>query len=264
MNDIKKNMYMITGAWGSGRNLKVENNFSGDFYKDDRWPKARRIYHHPDNCYSSWPNIIANQINASIHWVGAEYNHTTNSLTSLDHFWRATQWRELEEKSQQDHINFYFVCLNGVFDLADNVKIEKNSDFWTNFHAVNGMFTKSLRQFRIGWTAFKKIIKQANYNNRIIFLIQDKETIDRDFRHSIIPDNLSIDDHIGKLTGEQEYTYFCRRPLDELVQRKWLLKAKAYHEQNPFKGDTLSEKQQDVLGNNICSWLTNNTNCFIM
>ena len=275
MNEIKKNMFMITGAWGSGRSLRAENRFSGDYYYDDRFPKAKRMFQHPDNCYNSWPNIIANNINASIHWVGSDYNHTTNSMNSF-----ASIFQLIEESyANEDAINFYFVCLNGVYDMEKQLKVGNHmtaqaaimkqrfnpkDDFWSNYKKVHDVYKKSILQFRRGWVNMKECITKSNYNNRLIFFIQDKQKIDDEFRNLIDPDHLSIDDHLERLVEGQEYAYFIRQPLDVLVERAWLKKSRQWSINHPVHDECLDQRQMDTLGENVHSWLTNNTNCFNM
>ena len=259
MNNIKKNMFMLTGAWGTGRNLKLENRFSGDYYKDERWPKANGMYYHPDNCYNAWPNIIANNINANIHWVGSDNNHTTNSLSSLEYIWKQNsgQWGN-------DVINYYFVVLNGTYDLQESGFINEKNNFWENYEKVSNFYKKSLKQFILCWDNLQEIVANTTYNDRLVFFVQDREKIDKEFIHTVHSDTLSIQNRFETIADEHEYTYFCRISLDSFVEAKWLRKSRYLATYKPFDGETLDARQQEALGLNVYSWLTNNTNCFIM
>ena len=249
MNNIKKNMFMVTGAWGSGRNLREQNENSGDYYTDKRWPRARRLYHHPDNCYNSWPNIIANNINATVHWVGSDDNHITNTLSTFELFFNSIEGR------YEDGINFYFVVFNGIYDLENKFKVDDNADFWTNYKKASKFQKDNLMTFNRGWISLKEIIKQSSYNDRMVFIMQDKEKIDDEYRRD---DHPSIADQLNDMLQDYEYVYFARQPMDEIVQEAHKFGSE------PFDGPTLDKKQNETFGNNLYSWLTERTNCFIM
>ena len=188
-------------------------------------------------------------------------------------------YKSNEGRFGKDVINFYFVCLNGVYDIEKNLKVGANAthqaaimkqrfnpddDFWSNYKKVHHIYKKSILQFRRGWVNLKKIINKSNYNDRIIIFMQGLDEINYDFRDLIDPDNLSIDDHMDLLCKDKEYAYFFRQPLDVMVERKWLKKSRQWSINHPVHDECLNEKQHYTLGNNVYSGLTNNTNCFIM
>lgn len=243
-------MFMITGAWGSGRNLREDNKKSGDYFTDKRWPRARRLYHHPDNCYNSWPNVIASYINATVHWVGSDDNHTVNTLSTLNLFFNS-----IEGRYNNGEINYYFIVLNGIYDMQEKFPINEEEDFWTNYNKAYKFHKTSLTQFNRGWDSLKLIIEQSSYNDRMIFIMQDKDLIDSEFRRDDTP---SIYDQLNILCNEQEYVYFHKGGLEDIVQSHKTFGAA------PYSGPTLTQEQNDIFGFNLYSWLTKQTNCFIM
>ena len=240
------NIFSLGNGISTGQGTVTDQSDTKD---DIFWKKT--IYHHPNNLYRSYADYIAQRIDATVFYIGNSKMNATKVSNMFENNYN------LIKKSFSNNINLHLINLSRGYmedyksvlksatdeirnteDIDDIQKYEKfRIKFYDDTHEVH----EKLRVERESVTAlFAKANELADYNNRVVIIVPDMETL----RYNSETVNIFKHD-----TLNNPWVSFIDKDIKGMLE---------FEEYQKIK-DTITYDQQQKLGEFIYNRLTRDT-----